>query len=136
MLFTRGPVRFLSFDSISFARPVPIGSVLRLKSYILHTASTKEFPALIVRPSLLHRTPQLRTDPLLLQHVGVKANVVDIRTGMEQMTNDFRFTWCTDHNISLTRKVVPKTYKGTYGERLCFLEGWRWPLRGSVSKIN
>lgn len=48
MLFTRGPVRFLSLDSISFARPVPIGSVLRLKSYILHTDSTKEFPALIV----------------------------------------------------------------------------------------
>ena len=50
MLFTRAPVRFLSLDNISFARPVPIGSILRLKSYILHTASTKEFPALIVRP--------------------------------------------------------------------------------------
>ena len=50
MLFTRGPVRFLVLDGISFARPIPIGSVLRLKSYILHTASSEEFPALIVRP--------------------------------------------------------------------------------------
>ena len=55
MLFTRGPVRFLSLDSISFARPVPIGSVLRLKSYIVHTTSTKEFPVLIV--SLLPASP-------------------------------------------------------------------------------
>lgn len=52
MVFTRGPVRFLSLDNISFARPVPIGSVLRLKSYILHTDSTSEYPVLIVRPRL------------------------------------------------------------------------------------
>lgn len=52
LLFTRGPVRFLSLDSISFARPVPIGSVLRLKSYVLHTDSTAQFPALIVGCSL------------------------------------------------------------------------------------
>ncbi|EAU87567.2 hypothetical protein CC1G_11876 [Coprinopsis cinerea okayama7 len=37
-LFCRGPVRFLSLDGISFARPVPIGSILRLESMILHTA--------------------------------------------------------------------------------------------------
>ena len=49
MLFMRGPVRFLSLDSISFARPVPIGSVLRLTSYILHTSHNAEYPALIVR---------------------------------------------------------------------------------------
>lgn len=46
------------------------------------------------------------------QHVGVQANVVNVATGKEQTTNDFRFTLCTDQNIPLTRKVVPKTYKG------------------------
>lgn len=51
MLFTRAPVSFLSLDNISFARPVSIGSILRLKSYILHTASTAEYPALIVSDS-------------------------------------------------------------------------------------
>ncbi|KIP09446.1 hypothetical protein PHLGIDRAFT_22940 [Phlebiopsis gigantea 11061_1 CR5-6] len=101
MLFTRGPVRFLSLDSISFARPVPIGSVLRLKSYILHTDSTEEFPVLI--------------------HVGVKANVVDIRTGTEQMTNDFRLTWCRQDGEPLKRTVVPMTYQ----EAMWWVEGKR-----------
>ncbi|EKM52604.1 uncharacterized protein PHACADRAFT_149409 [Phanerochaete carnosa HHB-10118-sp] len=101
MLFTRGPVRFLSLDSISFARPVPIGSVLRLKSHVLHTTSTKEFPALI--------------------HVGVEANVVDIRTGSEQMTNDFRLTWCREDGEPLKRVVVPMTYQ----EAMWWVEGKR-----------
>lgn len=48
----------------------------------------------------------------LLQHVGVQANVVDVATGKEQTTNDFRFTWCRDHGDLLSRKVVPRTYKG------------------------
>ncbi|KAF7795152.1 hypothetical protein EIP86_006300 [Pleurotus ostreatoroseus] len=92
MLFMQAPVSFLSLDNISFARPVSIGSILRLKSYILHTASTKQYPALI--------------------HVGVKANVVDVRTGKEQMTNDFRFTWCREDGERLGRMVVPMTYEG------------------------
>ena len=46
------------------------------------------------------------------QHVGVKANVVDIRTGTEQMTNDFRFTWCREDGEPLKRTVVPMTYQG------------------------
>lgn len=47
-LFTRSHVRFLSLDGISFAKPVPIGSILRLTSHILHTSSTPEFPTLVV----------------------------------------------------------------------------------------
>ncbi|THH16286.1 hypothetical protein EW146_g4324 [Bondarzewia mesenterica] len=90
-LFTRERVRFLSLDNISFARPVPIGSILRLTSHILHTKSTPQFPAIV--------------------HVGVQANVVDVETGLEQMTNDFRFTWCREEGAPLARKVVPKTYK-------------------------
>ena len=93
MLFARGPLRFLSLDSISFARPVPIGSILRLKSYIVHTTSTDEFPALL--------------------HVTVKASAIDIRTGEEQTTNDFRFTWCREQGEPLSRTVVPMTYQGT-----------------------
>ncbi|KAJ3564016.1 hypothetical protein NP233_g8564 [Leucocoprinus birnbaumii] len=54
-MFTRGPVRFLSLDSISFSRPVPIGSILRLSSQILHTAPSSEYQTIV--------------------HVGVKANV-------------------------------------------------------------
>lgn len=51
------------------------------------------------------------------QHVGVKANVVDIKTGAEQTTNDFRFTWCpvtvpTGSDSLNVRMVVPKSYKG------------------------
>ncbi|PSR79848.1 hypothetical protein PHLCEN_2v6894 [Hermanssonia centrifuga] len=89
MLFTRGAVSFLSLDSISFARPVPIGSVLRLKSYVLHTAGSEQHPALV--------------------HVGVKANVVEMRTGKEQLTNDFRFTWSRE--AALRRRVVPLSYQ-------------------------
>ena len=46
------------------------------------------------------------------KHVGVKANVVDAQTGVEQTTNDFRFTWCKDEGDDVPRNVVPKTYQG------------------------
>ncbi|PFH49311.1 hypothetical protein AMATHDRAFT_63445 [Amanita thiersii Skay4041] len=103
-LFTRGPVNFLSLDGISFARPVPIGSILRLTSQILYTTSS----------------PQSTT----IAHVGVRANVVDVKTGLEQTTNDFRFTWARGHRdeeARCPRKVVPKTYR----EAMLWLEGKR-----------
>ncbi|TEB22448.1 Thioesterase/thiol ester dehydrase-isomerase [Coprinellus micaceus] len=102
-LFCRGPVRFLSLDGISFARPVPIGSILKLESMILHTSSTDEYP--------------------LLVHVGVRANVVDVKTGSERTTNDFRLTWCLDTEPEgfKTRQVVPRTYR----EAMLWLEGRR-----------
>ncbi|KAF8064151.1 Thioesterase/thiol ester dehydrase-isomerase [Lyophyllum atratum] len=102
-MFTRGQVRFFSLDGISFARPVPIGSILRLTSHILHTS-----------------TPDESQFPMLV-HVGVKANVVDLKTGSEQTTNDFRFTWCREQGEGVPRKVVPKTYK----EAMLWLEGKR-----------
>jgi len=52
-LFTRGHIRFLSLDGISFARPVPIGSILKLRSQILHTqlgGDADEYPIVVVRP--------------------------------------------------------------------------------------
>ncbi|KAK2462511.1 hypothetical protein APHAL10511_005481 [Amanita phalloides] len=106
-LFTRGPVRFLSLDGISFARPVAIGSILRLTSQILYTTSSEQFPN--------------------IAHVGVKANVVDVATGLELTTNDFRFTWCQEYgtgapsSIKTSRKVVFKTYQ----EAMLWLEGKR-----------
>jgi acyl-coenzyme A thioesterase 9 len=100
-IFTRGSVRFLSLDGISFARPVPIGSILRLTSHVLHSSSSSSFPILV--------------------HVGVRASVVDLKTGAEQITNDFRFTWCREGGEELERKLVPKTYK----EAMLWLEGKR-----------
>ncbi|KAJ7656679.1 Thioesterase/thiol ester dehydrase-isomerase [Mycena rosella] len=101
-LFMRGGhVRFLSLDGIAFAQPVPIGSILRLTSYILHSTSSAEFPMIV--------------------HVAVTANVVDVETGNERTTNEFRFTWCRDDNPIASRKVVPKTYK----EAMLWLEGKR-----------
>ncbi|KIM37937.1 hypothetical protein M413DRAFT_448199 [Hebeloma cylindrosporum] len=121
-LFTRGHVRFLSLDGISFARPVPIGSILRLRSQILHTqlgGEGDQYPIVV--------------------HVGVKADVVDVRTGAEQTTNDFRFTWCQERRNEAEsaglRHVVPKTYK----EAMLWLEGKRAlelgaEIRGSRTK--
>ncbi|KAA1475712.1 Thioesterase/thiol ester dehydrase-isomerase [Dentipellis sp. KUC8613] len=100
-LFTRRPIRFLSLDKISFAKPVPIGSILRLTSHILHTTSSAEYPFIV--------------------HTRVEANVVDVETGAEVMTNDFRFTWCGHGGGPLNRKVVPKTYN----EAMLWLEGRR-----------
>ncbi|KAF9009194.1 Thioesterase/thiol ester dehydrase-isomerase [Hymenopellis radicata] len=98
-MFVRGPMHFLSLDSISFAQPVPIGSILRLTSTILHSTT----------PSPEH--------PLTV-HVGVTANVVDVKTGAEHTTNEFRFTWCKEEDAqAIARKVVPRTYKGMS----CFL---------------
>ncbi|KAJ7141865.1 Thioesterase/thiol ester dehydrase-isomerase [Mycena crocata] len=103
-LFMRGGhIRFLSLDGISFAQPVPIGSILRLTSYILHSTSSAEFPMIV--------------------HVAVTANVVDVQTGSEHTTNEFRFTWCRDDAAASVprRKVVPKTYQ----EAMLWLEGRR-----------
>ncbi|KZT24926.1 Thioesterase/thiol ester dehydrase-isomerase [Neolentinus lepideus HHB14362 ss-1] len=90
-LFTRDHVRFLSLDGISFARPVPIGCVLRLTSHIVHSTTSRQFPALV--------------------HALVQANVVDVKTGQERTTNNFRFTWCREEGEPLRRQVVPKTYQ-------------------------
>ncbi|KZS86712.1 Thioesterase/thiol ester dehydrase-isomerase [Sistotremastrum niveocremeum HHB9708] len=100
-LFTRHPVRFLSLDGISFKRPVPIGSILRLTSHVAHTESTPEYPTLV--------------------NVGVKANVVDVATGSEITTNHFSFTWCTDDGEPLSRIVVPRSYE----DAMMWLEGKR-----------
>jgi len=100
-MFTRGPVNFLSLDGISFARPVRIGSILRLRSQILHTTSSPQYSAIV--------------------HVRVQANVADVKTGSEQTTNDFRFTWCQESLTATPRQVVPKTYK----EAMLWLEGKR-----------
>ncbi|KAK0463123.1 Thioesterase/thiol ester dehydrase-isomerase [Desarmillaria tabescens] len=100
-MFARGPIRFLSLDGISFAQPVPIGSILRLTSYILHSTTSIQFP--------------------MIAHVGVTANVVDVKTGSEHTTNEFRFTWAKEEGHHLSRKVVPKTYK----EAMLWLEGKR-----------
>lgn len=40
-------LRFLSLDGIAFERPVPIGSILRLRSQVTHSSS-KEYPAVVV----------------------------------------------------------------------------------------
>ncbi|OBZ74437.1 Acyl-coenzyme A thioesterase 9, mitochondrial [Grifola frondosa] len=111
VLFTRGHVSFLSLDGIAFARPVPIGSILRLTSYIVHSTSSEQFPALV--------------------HVWVQANVVDPQTGAEQTTNDFRFTWCREHGAPLTRMVVPRTYT----EAMQWLEGKRALEMGSEIRL-
>ncbi|KAG5219749.1 Thioesterase/thiol ester dehydrase-isomerase [Salix suchowensis] len=126
-LFTRGHVRFLSLDKIAFARPVPIGSILKLTSCVLHSTSTPQFPVLVVsRFDIGHRYDV--ADRLYfidhfdkLQHIGVKADVIDPKTGQEQTTNDFRFTWCRDHGPPLEKVVVPRTYRGS----MLWLEGRR-----------
>ncbi|KAB5591265.1 Acyl-coenzyme A thioesterase 9 [Ceratobasidium theobromae] len=100
-LFTRAPLRFLSLDGIAFKKPVPIGSVLRLRSTIAHTMSGTEFPA--------------------VAHVQVRAEVIDPATGEENLTNTFRFTWVREDGPPLRRIVVPRTYV----EAMQWLEGKR-----------
>ncbi|KAF7979101.1 hypothetical protein HWV62_43626 [Athelia sp. TMB] len=107
-LFTRAPVRFVSLDGISFTKPVPIGSVLRLSARVLHTREE-------------------------LVHVAVRAHISNISTGGEVLTNDFRFTFSRplsppaasngeDPSPTAPRRdVVPKTYT----EAMLWLEGRR-----------
>ena len=53
-LFCRRPVRFLSLDKIAFTKPVSIGSILRLRSTIIHTTASERYPAIVVSlPSFL-----------------------------------------------------------------------------------
>jgi len=108
-LFCRRPVRFFSLDKIAFTKPVSIGSILRLRSTIIHSTASDKYPAIVVsRPSLF---VDFRLNPW--QHTRVEANVVDVSTGLEETTNDFRFTWTLDDGPPLSRNVVPKTYEGT-----------------------
>ncbi|KAH9922303.1 Thioesterase/thiol ester dehydrase-isomerase [Epithele typhae] len=60
-------------------------------------------------------------------HVCVHADVVNLATGTEQRTNDFRFTWCRESGPALNRIVVPKTY----GEAMQWIEGRRALEMGS-----
>lgn len=99
--FMRSHVTFHSLDGISFTQPVPIGSILRLRSQILHTSPPGTLPANV--------------------HVRVVAGVVNVQTGHEETTNDFRFTWARDDGKSTPRIIVPKTYQ----EAMLWLEGKR-----------
>ncbi|KIJ18171.1 hypothetical protein PAXINDRAFT_161655 [Paxillus involutus ATCC 200175] len=99
-LFTRSHVTFRSLDGISFRKPVNIGSILRLESQILNATPPGELPAAV--------------------HVRVQANVVDVKTGQEETTNDFRFTWAKDDGHTIAR-IVPRTYQ----EAMLWLEGKR-----------
>lgn len=47
-----------------------------------------------------------------MQHVRVQANVVDINTGREETTNDFRFTFAKDDRRDEMPRIVPRTYQG------------------------
>ncbi|KIK64962.1 hypothetical protein GYMLUDRAFT_160038 [Collybiopsis luxurians FD-317 M1] len=107
-MFCRGRVRFLALDEISFKLPVPIGSILRLTSVVLYDDLVKE------RVDGEDHVYQL--------HIGVRANVLDIKTGAEKTTNEFRFTWRGEEKLNdgvgvggglvhKVRKVVPKTYR-------------------------
>ncbi|KAH8115124.1 Thioesterase/thiol ester dehydrase-isomerase [Phellopilus nigrolimitatus] len=98
----RRHLRFLSLDGIWFERAVPIGSLLRLTALVTHT-SDKELPAVI--------------------HVFVQARVLDVKTGTEQHTNDFKFTWgeVKPAGEPLRRAIVPQTY----AESMAWIEGRR-----------
>ncbi|KAF8556736.1 Thioesterase/thiol ester dehydrase-isomerase [Imleria badia] len=100
-VFTRSHVSFLSLDNISFRKPVNIGSILRLESQILNASDLGELPAVV--------------------HVRVQANVVDVKTGREETTNDFRFTFAKDDGCHGMPRIVPKTYQ----EAMLWLEGKR-----------
>jgi hypothetical protein len=49
---------------------------------------------------------------MLFLYNSQPADRILCKTGFEQTTNDFRLTWCRDGSEALSRKVVPKTYKG------------------------
>ena len=42
----------------------------------------------------------------------MQASVVDVQTGQEETTNEFRFTWARDDGKSILRIVIPRTYEG------------------------
>ena len=60
--------------------------------------------------------------------------VVEVESGAEQMTNDFRFTWAAAQDgEKAIPLVVPKTYRGTcsrrhpeHGANLRFAEAMKW----------
>lgn len=47
-----------------------------------------------------------------MQHVRVQANVVDVKTGQEETTNDFRFTLAKDDACHDMPIIIPRTYQG------------------------
>ncbi|KAL7414495.1 HotDog domain-containing protein [Mrakia frigida] len=98
VLFARSPVRFQSLDEISFQRPVPIGSVLRLVATVSHTSTSSN---------------QI--------HSHIAADTIDVSTGVRNKCNDFHFTWQKMNGNGLDREVKPVTYF----ESMAWLEGRR-----------
>lgn len=47
-----------------------------------------------------------------MQHVRVQADVVDVKTGQKETTNDFRFTLATNDGCHGIPRVIPRTYQG------------------------
>lgn len=110
-VFTRSHVSFLSLDNISFRKPVNIGSILRLESQILNTSDLGELPAVVVRV-LYFPICRAKLRFAQTQHVRVQANVVDVKSGREETTNDFRFTFAKDDSCHGMPRIVPRTYQG------------------------
>ncbi|KAF8311104.1 Thioesterase/thiol ester dehydrase-isomerase [Clavulina sp. PMI_390] len=114
ILFTGRTMRFLSLDSTTFKLPVPVGSILRLTSAVVHTI------------------PGEGSGYGTLVSVRVRADVIDVATGEEKNTNEFHFTWGAEGSEPLKKTVVPVTYS----EAMHWLEARRELVLGAAIRAQ
>ncbi|KAG2065222.1 hypothetical protein BDR04DRAFT_186725 [Suillus decipiens] len=100
---------FMSLDSIPFAKPVPIESILRLTSQGLQATPAWELPDVVYfksKCSLLFTPKSL----FVLQHVGVEANVFSMfGLGTSKPPTISAQLGIQDDDAAVLRQVVPKT---------------------------
>lgn len=94
----------LAMDEVIFRKPVHVGTLLRLKSEVIHAEGHP------------HKSFQVR----------VVAEVIDIERSRRETTNVFYFTMASTEEDIKVKRILPKTY----AETMLWLEGKRRRLQG------
>jgi hypothetical protein len=143
-LFTREEVRFLSLDKIAFAKPVPIGSILRLTAHVLHTTSTAKFPILLVGSSPSPTLP-LADSALAYRRAGGRCGRQDGRDADDERlplhvgTRERRADHADGHPANVSRYALHSRYDVLHlfsfvVQNRC--SGWRHAVPSSSTRCS
>lgn len=104
-----------ALDEISFALPVPIGSVLRLTATVTKSSTEtnqvhSQVEAEVVNVSTGKREKTNVRPPSSLLSAALDTSIEGLTwlVGRSITLQDFHFTWLKDDGLPLTREVVPE----------------------------
>jgi len=115
---------FISMDDNNFIKPVEIGSILSLTSYVVFTAPEEKYLALLERAS---GDPMMPSEnlPHPLVNIMVQADVIaDRKARIYETTNIFHFTFRCEDNA---KRILPRTY----AEAMSYLQARRRTIQNA-----